>query len=173
MAERTRTYAAQAVRQTLQQRGAEATRSLREALQLPGDVSDTTILGTAVAEVAARESRRNTEFASQVRKVYDELAAMKRSRTVRTGDRKQDLPPLVPIRTDLGFRKIDPFAPPDPRWLIQVYGTHQLARALHDYSLDDLKRTADSIQIQHPGTKPTSRASKQAVIAYIVRYSEV
>jgi hypothetical protein len=52
-----------------------------------------------------------------------------------------------------------------------VYGYHQLGRALQDYTLDRLKQTADKIQAAHPGTKPKSKSSKQAVIDYIVAYS--
>jgi hypothetical protein len=168
----TRTSTAQTARQTLQQQGAEAIRSLREALHLPANLNDTTILGTALARAAAREVRRNAQFASELRREYDDLTATNQSARRRAGGQKQELPPLVPIRTDLGFRKIDPFAPPDPHWLTQVYGLHQLARALHDYSLDDLKRASAIIEAQHPGTKPRSKSSKQSVIDYIVRYSQ-
>ena len=66
---------------------------------------------------------------------------------------------------------VDPFAPPDPHDIIRVYGYHQLGRALQDYTLDMLKQTADKVQAEHPGTKPKSRGSKAAVIAYIVEYS--
>jgi hypothetical protein len=34
-----------------------------------------------------------------------------------------------------------------------------------------LKLTADKVQAEHPGTKPKSKSSKAAVIAYIVEYS--
>ena len=76
----------------------------------------------------------------------------------------------MPIRY-LDVRTLDPFAPPNPKDLIYVYGADKLGRALQEYSLDRLKQTAESIQQEHPGTKPTSRANKQAVIDYIIRYS--
>jgi hypothetical protein len=74
---RTRQGTAQATRQTVQQRGAAATKDLREALRLPVNLSDTSILGTALAEAAAREIRRHSQFASEVRQRYDELAALR------------------------------------------------------------------------------------------------
>jgi hypothetical protein len=85
-------------------------------------------------------------------------------------DTKAELPPLVPIRRIEGYRA-NPFAPPDPQFLIQLYGTHQLDRALQDYTLDMLKETATKVQADHPGTKPGSKAKKQSVIDYIVQYS--
>jgi hypothetical protein len=167
----TGTRTAQATRQAVQQRSAAATHSLREALHLPADLNDTAILGTAVAEVAARESRRNAQFAAEVRKVYDELAQLRKPTRARGQTQTQPLPPLVPIRRDLPWRPIDPFAPPDPQYLIQVYGSHQLDRALQEYTLPILKRTADVVQAAHPGTKPRNKSVKQSVIDYIVQYS--
>lgn len=165
----TRQAPTQTARQTLQQRGAEATRELREALRLPANPSDTSILGTALARAAAREIRRNAAFASDVRREYDELTAL------RGGGRKSNsgkpvMEPLVPLRY-LDVRTLDPLAPPNPKDLIYVYGQDKLGRALHEYTLDMLKQTADGIQAAHPGTKPKSRASKQSVIDYIVQYS--
>lgn len=165
----TRQAPAQTARQTLQQRGAEATRELREALGLLANPNDTSILGTALARAAAREIRRNAAFAQDVRKEYDDLAALSGSgRKSSTG--KAPLEPLVALR-HLDVRAIDPYAPPDPKDLIYVYGQDKLGRALHEYTLDMLKQTADRVQAQHPGTKPKSRASKQSVIDYIVQYS--
>ncbi|HEX6799755.1 MAG TPA: hypothetical protein VF116_18745 [Ktedonobacterales bacterium] len=174
MAER-QASTAQAVRQTVQQRGAEATRRLREALRLPADVNDTTILGTAVAEVAARESLRNPHFAAQVRTAYDELAAMKRrpGANRRPSVRQEhELPPLIPIRRIEGPLHIDPFKAPDPERLAYIYGKNQLARALQGLRVDTLKEMAAKIEQRYPGTKPTNRGHSNALIAYIVEHTE-
>lgn len=171
----TRQATAQTTKQMLQQRGAEATRDLRAALQLPSGLNDTAILGTALAEAAVREIRRNPQFASDVRRSYEELvqAGGGRASRSRAGgqSKEQDLPPLVPIRTGEAFRPPDPFAPPDPAFLIYVYGKAQLGRALHEYTVDMLKLTAAKIEREHPGTKPTNRGQRAALIDYIVRYS--
>jgi len=171
MAERRSTAVAiksaeKAPRQTLTQRGAEATRSLRQAVQLPINPQDTTVLGTALAEVAAREARRNPQFASEIRQVYTELLGLKG----KAKNTKKVLPPLVALHPDPNYR-IDPFVPPDPGFLMRVYGPDQLDRALQDYTLDMLKRASALIEAAHPGTKPTNRSSKQSVIDYIVKYS--
>jgi hypothetical protein len=159
-------------KQVLQQRAVEATRNLRAALNLPSEVDDTGILGTALAEQAAEESRRNPQFARGVRQRYEELAAL-RGTTTKPAPKKRALPPLVPVgQMEPGERfHLDPFAPPDPRFLIRVYGIGQLDRALQDYTLNDLKQASAKIEATHPGTKPRTKASKQPIIDYIVRYS--
>jgi hypothetical protein len=159
---------AQDIRNMVQQRGAEATRALREVLHLPANLNDTTILGTSLAEVAAREMRQNPRFASEVRKVYDELSALQRPAGKRAQTKAGALPPLAPIRTDLPYRKSDPYTPPDPAFLTMVYGRQQLARALQDYTVDMLKQAAAKLEIRHPGTKPRNRGQKQPLIDYIV-----
>lgn len=166
-----RRSSAQNVRQSLQQRGADATRALRQVLGLPTNLNDSTLLGTSLAEVAAREMRQNPRFASEVRRVYDELVSLQKPTGKRARASDEELPPLVPIRRDLPFSEIDAGAPPDPQYIIQAYGAHQLARALHDYGVDALKRTAANIEAMRPGTKPTNRGQKKALIDYIVKYS--
>jgi hypothetical protein len=159
-------------RQVLQERGASATRSLRELLHLPSDLNDLSVLSTALAEIATEEGRRNPQFASAVRKRYDELAEL-RGRPTRRAPRasKEPLPPLVAIRRDTTYRDVDPFKPPDPKFLTYVYGRNQLARALKEYTVDMLKLTAAAYEAKYPGTKPTNRGHREPLIAYIVEQS--
>ena len=65
------------VRERLRQRGIDATRHLNDTLRLSGDMSDTKLLGTALAEVVVEESARNPQLASRVRARYDELVNMR------------------------------------------------------------------------------------------------
>jgi hypothetical protein len=167
---RARPASAQTASATLHQRGIEATRHLREALSLPTSVGDAAVLGTILAEVAAEESRRNPTFANEVRRRYEAAIATRRP-AARDSRQVQVLPPLVPIRRIEGAHHRDPFAPPDPTYLVQLYGKHQLARALQGFLVDSLKQTAAQIEQQHPGTKPTNRGRKDALIAYIIEYS--
>ncbi len=169
---RQRPATAQVTQQTLREQGAEATRQLREALNLPIDVSDTSILGTALARAAVSEMKRNARFAQEVQRHYDELQAQRgaKSNKSKSGSRHvQPLEPLVALRHT--GKTVDPYTPVDPQELIYVYGADKLARALHEYTLDKLKMTAAEIERRHPGTKPTSRANKAAVIAYIVEHT--
>lgn len=161
-------------RQVLQQRGSEATKNLRTTLQLPVNLNDNTILGTALAEIATEESRNNPLFAAKVRERYAELLGQNGGTRKRSLGNKQfyeSMPPLVPIRRIDGYVH-DPFAPPDPHLLIQLYGKDQLSRALFDYTVDMLKQVASKIEQKHPGTKPSNRGKRDALIAYIVQYAE-
>ena len=165
--EATRTRTAKAKPLSVKQRGDKATLSLRQTLGLPATTGDTAVLGTTLAEVASEESLRNARFADAVRERYHDLMAQQ---LPQKQGQKKELPPLVPIRRIEGYRA-DPFSPPDPHFLTQLYGSHQLDRALQDYTLDKLKETAAKVQAAHPSTKPRTKASKQAVIDYIVEHS--
>ena len=155
--------------QALRERAARATQDLRDALRLPTDLNDATMLGTALAEAAAREIRHNAAFGQDVRRVYDELAQARKPAGGAGTRRKVPSEPLVALRHTGAH--IDPLAPPNPKTLIYVYGEDKLARALQDFGMDLLKEAADNIQREHPGTKPASRTRKGALIDYIVEYS--
>jgi hypothetical protein len=162
------TTATRTPRITPRQQAVNATERLRETLHLPEVNGDANAFTTALAEVAARESRQNGRFAEEVRTRYRELTAQLKEQTGRT--RAAPLADLVPIRRIEGYRA-DPFSPPDPLFLTQLYGRHQLRSALEYYTLDMLKMTADRVQAEHPGTRPANRGRKAAVIDYIVKYS--
>jgi hypothetical protein len=153
------------------QRGEKATLLLRETLDLPVIEGDATVFGAALAEAASEESMRNVRFAEAVRERYRDLLAQQPAPKPKSVSPKEPLPPLVPIRRIEGYRA-DPFSPPNPQFLIQLYGYAQLDRALQDYTPAMLKETAAKVQQDHPGTKPTSKAAKQALIDYIVKYSD-
>jgi hypothetical protein len=161
----TRSRPTQTARQTLKQRGVEATQRLRDRLNLATDLGDSAILGTALAEVAAREIARNPQFGREVRQLYDELMQMQ----ARPAPRTTNLEPLEAIRHT--GKNIDPYGPPNPQDLIYAYGEDKLGRALQDYTMDRLKMAVETIQREHPGTKPASKAKKSALIEYIVQYS--
>lgn len=157
-------------RETPRKRADNATSMVRQALALPVRPGDANAFVAALAEIAAEESKRNRRFADAIRNRYDELMHEQSTALKSKKTSKADLPPLVPIRRIDGYQA-DPFSPPDTRFLAQLYGETQLPRALHDYTLDMLKEAALKVQANHPGTKPTSRANKAAVIAYLVKYS--
>jgi hypothetical protein len=161
-----RSSSAQTARQALKQRGVAATQHLRDVLSLSSESIDAGILGTALAEAAAREIRRNPQFGREVSQLYRD---MMQTQARPAPPRKQQVERLVAIRHT--GRVPDPFAPPDPKELMYVYGDDKLARALQDYTVDKLKQAADIVQQTHPGTRPASRAKKSALIDYIVEYS--
>jgi hypothetical protein len=171
--QRSMTSAVRTRAQVLRERGAEATRRLRDALQLAPDLNDATVLGTALAEYMAERSRTDPHIAQELRRRYDELMALGGGRARRASRQTETLPPLVAVgHMEPGERlTINPAAPPDPRFLIRVYGREQLARALQPYMVEMLKETAEQVEREHPGTKPTNRGQRKALIDYIVRYS--
>jgi hypothetical protein len=110
---------------------------------------------------------------AEARKMIAEMTMMQRqlnrSGTAKTTGSKasKDNSPLKPITTIPGYVH-DPFKAPDPAMLSQLYGKDQLGKALRGYTMDMLKKTAQKVQDEHPGTKPTSKASRDGLIAYIV-----
>lgn len=157
--------------QALRKRGATATGKLGETLHLPVAVLDEMVLGTALAEVAIDECRRNPAFAHAVRAHYDEIAALRSGGTGGSRARGSRMPAseLVPIGNIPGWQS-DPFSPPNPQVLIRVYGRAQLARALDEYTVEALKQTAAAYEVKFPGTKPTNRGHRAPIIAYIVAH---
>lgn len=59
---------------------------------------------------------------------------------------------------------------PDPYFLLDVFGAHQLERALKPRSVGDLRKAAAIVEQRHPGTMPTGKVTKPGWIAYIVQY---
>jgi len=160
--------AKRASRVSPKQQAVKATEQLRDALRLPTCEGDANAFTIALAEVAANESSRNPRFAEAVRARYKELTAQRNVPASRA--KSPPLAELVPIRRIEGYRA-DPFSPPDPQFLTHLYGLSQLPNALEYYRLEMLKEAAAKIEREHPGTRPTSRSSKAAVIDYIVKYS--
>lgn len=144
-----------------------AARSLASALGLP----DAGRAGAAALLVAAEEVERNSSFAARVRSAYDLLPAGKPTRGSTSGRAavaKILSSTLTPIRHVEG-REINLAAPLDPYFLLEVYGAHQLRQALDLFPLAKLKEGLPAVMERHPGTKPSSKASKAAVIDYLVR----
>lgn len=153
----------------LRSRGASAATKLREVLAPPFAMDDIVVLGIALAEIAAEEAKHNSAFRTAIQSRYAEIKKLRAGGTIRTGNKpKGSLPELVPVGNVPGFRS-DPFSPPNPDNLVRVFGRPQLARALHDYTVEALKETAAQYEARHPGTKPTNRGRRDSLIAYIVQ----
>jgi len=140
--------------------------STNEAAKLASavlDLDDLKRLAIALAEAAAEEVVRSRAFADRVRALYGEVPT---STGKSTGASALQID-LVPIRRIEG-RDIDPAAPLDPYFLLDLYGPGQLERALGLFPVAKLKEASAKVERQHPGTKPTNRASKAALIIYIM-----
>jgi hypothetical protein len=155
------------------QRTADATQSVAAFLGL----DDLKRLGAALAEAAAEGVHRNPSFAAHVRALYEQMAPPKPARPAQAGARKgarsKVVEPdveLVPVNYEAARDfVIDPSAPPDPYFLLDFYGAHQLALALQRYTATPLRAAVNMVKERNPRTKPGG-TSKQALIDYIVEY---
>lgn len=160
----------------LKERSAAATRHLCETLHLEGvEPRDLNYLALALTEVAAQEAERNSAFNQRIRQLYEAIIPPKKvvkTRGASSIQRPTQAEILAPLRAvgTVDPERIAPYAPPDPYALMDLFGAEQLPRALYRYTLDNLKRAVPFVQAQHPGTKPTSMAKKDAIVEYIMRY---
>lgn len=128
---------------------------------------DGRLMAAALAEMAFEEVIRNPSFAVRVLGRYDELVSVKPRRTIQKTERPSRVD-LVPIR-EIPGREIDLSAPPDPYFLLDLYGSAQLAAALNRHTTVNLRPAVATVKQRNPGTRP-SGSSKSALIEYIVRY---
>jgi hypothetical protein len=159
---------------TIPQQTVQATHNLCSALGLGVlNASQLRYLTLALTQVAAQEAGQSPTFADQVRARYLELAPMKPSRQTsgagRTSSRRSagaNRVKLVPVGT-VDEALLDPYAPPNPFALQQLYGNEQLALALDRYTATKLKEAVTVVKDRFPGTKP-KRQTKPGIIEYIV-----
>lgn len=153
-----------AVRQkqlTVAQRAAEAINQTLEALGL----EDTKRLSAALTIAAAEGVRKNPAFASHVRFLYEDMAPKRATpKRVKVAADVE----LIPVKQVEGV--LNPAAAPDPYFLLELYGAHQLRLALQRYTATRLKEAVVLVQERHPGTKPKGRATKETMIDYIVEH---
>lgn len=159
---------------TIQQRSAQATHDLCEALDL-GALSPANLkyLALALTQVAVVEVSRSGDFAERIRTAYQSLLPEKPKRGTssvqggRPGGNKAWKVKLMPIGT-VDESLLDPYGPPNPFALQQLYGDEQLALALERYTPAKLKESVAIVQQRYPGTKP-KKLTKAEIINYIVR----
>lgn len=153
---------------TFQERSAQATHALCEALGL-GVVSPSELkyLALALTQVAADEVVVNPSLAARVRELYLALVPNKAAASRRSSGSRSWEVKLTPIG-NMDESMIDPYGPPNPFGLQQLYGNDQLQLALERYAPARLRGAVAIVQERYPGTKPKSM-SKAAIIEYIVR----
>jgi hypothetical protein len=157
---------------TLTQRANEAVRQAGMVLGL----NNSKALTAAMTQAALEGIERSPSFAAQVRTFYDTLMAsarpVKKSTKPVTQTRSRQTSPMVELvpRMNVPRREANPGAAPDAFYLKELYGIEQLALALSRYKLAELKLAAELVQQRNPGTKPDSKSSRDALIAYIVTH---
>ncbi len=150
---------------TAAQRTSEAIRKAAGKL----GVKDLKWLGAALAEAAADGVERNTAFAAQVRALYESMVPPRpiKEPSRRRGGRAAPDVELVPIKQMDVF--INPAAPPDPYFLLELYGPAQLPLALSRNTAPRLREAVKMVKERNPGTRPNGTNSA-ALIDYIVEH---
>jgi hypothetical protein len=154
---------------TIPQRTAAALSQASELLA----ADDAKRLNAALMEVAVEELAHNTRFAEQVRQHYEALAPRRPVPTTPRGKTTKGTQPvdveLVPLKR-LDSYQVSLIGPIDPYMLYEVYGLHQLALALGQYSLKKLQGASAMVEARNPGTRPAKKTDKAAIIEYIVAH---
>ncbi|HEV2236887.1 MAG TPA: hypothetical protein VGR57_09540 [Ktedonobacterales bacterium] len=153
---------------TFQERSSQATHALCEALEL-GVVgsSELKYLALALTLVATEEVVANADFATRLRSLYLSLIPQRAETSRRASRVKSWEVKLTPLG-NMDESMIDPYGPPNPFGLQQLYGNEQLPLALERYAPARLRGAVAIVQERYPGTKPKSM-SKAAIIEYIVK----
>jgi len=135
-------------------------------------LSDVKRLAAALAELAAEEIERNPGFAVRLRGLYEDLAPPRKATAARgTRSTKASAKTLKPIKQLEGY-DIDPSAPLDPYFQLEVYGAEQLEAALRRHTKSNLLEAVEMVQDRHPGTSPRG-TSKDALLAYIIAHVRI
>lgn len=153
---------------TIQERTTQATHDLCAALGLENlSAANLKYLALALMQDAADEAARDADFAARIRSRYESLLpAPRATRTARGDESKSWNVKLIPIG-NMDESLLDPYGPPNPFLLQQLYGDEQLTLALERYSPAKLKGALEIVQQGYPGTKP-KKVSKAGIIEYIV-----
>lgn len=123
----------------------------------------------ALAVAAAEELDDNRAFASRVRAVYGILPV--KQKRAGSSSKMPDVLSLnvKPIKHVEGFT-FDLSRPVDPYLLYEAYGGAQMRQLLQVATLPSLKQSSALVEQRNPGTKPKSKASKAALIDYIMEH---
>jgi hypothetical protein len=173
--------------QAVQDLAVDATSKIRQVLGLneltPAELKR---LSAAVAVAAAEEIARDAMFAQKIRRLFEDMTPSRRAKSPKGTPSPQASPRqkktmdeilandgLTPI-TDHIDHKYDPSAPPDPKFLLQLYGSAQLYKALDRFSTEALRRTIAVMVKEQPGlAKPKAKATKEEIIEFIIAHTRL
>jgi hypothetical protein len=132
-------------------------------------VSDPKLLASVIVEVASDELQTSRRFSDRVQLLYDTLSMAKKKPAPKGGPKMLPVH-LKPIRQIEG-QTFDIGAPPDPYFLLDLFGAEQLPEVLKLYSVDGLIQGAEIVQERRPDAKPLKAAKTKApIIKYILQY---
>ena len=159
----------------LQERTLQATQELRAALGLETITpTQAKLLTIALAEAATEEAKDNPAFVARIRSKLAELLPKpvekkpnERKGSISAKEKSYSDLKLTPIK-QVDAERLNPYGFPDPFVLLEAYGQAQLPLVLNRYSLSLLNKIAQDFQEKYPGTRPSDKRQKNAVVEYIV-----
>lgn len=147
---------------TLTPRATEAVWRAVETLE----ITDPKRLASVLVELASEEVELSARFADRVRFLYSALTPTKK--TAASKGKPKLLPPDIKPVKHMEGRPFDIGAPPDPFYLLEVFGASQLPRVLMVYSIEGLRDAVKMVKARHPGAK-TKGTSKADLTAFLMR----
>jgi hypothetical protein len=154
------------------------TAALARAQSALPQATNAKLLQAVLLEIAADAVVTDATFAARINERYQELAppppppkatAPKTRSGGRATPKVSDLlEPLTPIKFVPNL-EITLEGPPDPYFLLDVFGAHQLERALNQRSVADLRKAAAIVQAQTSSRLP-AKATKPQIVAYIMEH---
>jgi hypothetical protein len=160
------TLTVEATAQTPAQRSTAAVERSQRVLP---EASNAKLLQAVLLEEAARMVAEDRTFASAVMSRYTQSATTrpKGGRQSRPLPRTSEIAePLVPINPIPDY-EITLRAAPDPYFILEVFGDKQLAKALNQRSLPDVRKAAKMVEERNPGKHPAAK-TKAGLIIFIV-----
>ena len=129
-------------------------------------VSDEKVATIAALEAVLERLAYDSDLRERICEKYKEIAAL--GTGVRQTRQKADPGPVpIPIRAGTP-EQYSPYGKFDPYQLNWEYGEKQLRAVLVRGTQRDLREATNIVMARNPGTKPTSRSDKDAMVDYIV-----
>ena len=150
---------------TVAQRTKTATQGIVSSLGIPDAPAHEKAAVMAALEAISERLASDSDLRESVRQKYQEIAVMEAQKP-----QKADLGPTpIPIRSGTP-EQFTPYGTFDPYRLVWQYGEHQLRAVLLRGTQRDLREAVSAVQARKPGTAPRNKASKDAMIDYIMEY---
>lgn len=153
------------VKLTVQQRSQQRAEEI--AAQL--GIDNVKLVSAAVLEAALAEMHHNPDFEQRIKSVCEQLQQSQPKSRTSTSPKKGSLhnPNLVPINHTEKYH-FDPGSPPDPIFLLDLYGPDQLEQALDEFTTPFLKKSVTVMKERFPNKKLKSKATREDVIHFLM-----
>lgn len=155
---------------TVKERGAVSTRHFYEALGL-GVVAAKNLpyLTIALTEATTDEIKHNVLLRERIKSLYQELLPPPKTAAARAGGTTRQGAGRTSTGTGRGS-SLAPGSAPDLDAIARNFPSSEWSKQLNKYTKESLKKAVAIVQERHPGTEPTSMATKPPMISYLLAY---